>query len=223
MRITNINYGIELELRENIVNVLVVEHPQTMSQIIAELFQQCEGDDGNFVLSNKDKLYKINKEITLILEPFSINCNERKNIIRLHEELKNQIEETMIEETLELNSRIISYLEKITMKVPYMTTFQFKYDIKGLFKLLRVELEHEGTSLCENIINYLKALNQLCNSEIFIFLNLKSFLSSSEIMSLYEFAFYNKINLVLIENTVYNKMEGEEIYIIDKDMCIIDL
>lgn len=221
MRMANMNYGIELEFKENAVNVLVVEHPQTMSRIITELFQQCQGEDGNFVLSNKDKLYKINKEITLILEPFSVNCNERKIITKLYEELKIRIEETMIEETAELNSKIINYLEKITMEVPYITTFQFEYDIKGLFKLLSVELEDKGESLCENIINYLKVLNQLCKSKIFIFLNLKSFLSSSEIMSLYEFVFYNKINLVLIENNVYSRIKGEETYIIDKDMCII--
>ena len=126
MKLVNVNYGIELKLEENIVNVLVVEHSQILSQIINELYQQCKEGGGDFVLSRKEKIYKINKEMALILEPFTINCNERKIVTRLYEELKLQIDETMIEETVEFNSKIIEYIENVTMKVPYMTTFQFE-------------------------------------------------------------------------------------------------
>lgn len=221
MKLLNANYGIEFELNENEVNVLVVENPAVLSSIISELYKQSNGQDGNFVLSDKEKLFKFGKEIALVLEPFSINCNERRIVTKLYQELKTQIDEYMIEETVQLYSKIVDYLDKVTQKVPYLTTFQLDFDITGLFKLLDVELESSDYSLCENIIAYMKALAQLCGYQIMIFLNLKMFLSIEEIMSLYEFAFYNKIDLILIESTMHTTLQTEKTCIIDKDMCVI--
>jgi len=208
---------------ENIVNVLVIENPHALSSIMKELLKQSKGDDGSFILSEKEKLYKLSKEIALLLEPFTIDCNEKRILTKLYQELKIQVDENMSEETMELNAKIIDYLDKVTMTVPYLTTFQLEYDVLGLFKLLGVGLEYNETSLCENIISYLKALSQLCGYRTIVFLNLKSFLSSNDIMYLYEFAFYNKLNLILIENTLHKVLQNEKTCIIDKDMCVINI
>lgn len=221
MKLVNANYGIELELKENIINILVIENPAILSAVITEMYKQSNGEDGCFVLSEKEKLFKFSKEVVLILEPFSINCNEKKIITKLYQELKIQIDEYMSEETMQLYSRIVDYLDKATLKIPYFTTFQLDFDITGLFKLSGVELECNEQSLCENIITYLKAITQLCGYRIIVLLNLKAFLSIEEIKSLYEFAFYNKIDLILIESVLHTTIQGENICIIDKDMCVI--
>ena len=52
--------------------------------------------------------------------------------------------------------------------------------------------------------------------------NIKQYLTENEISELYKLAMYSKIQLVLIEFNMYGeKSEYEDIYIIDKDSCII--
>ncbi len=52
--------------------------------------------------------------------------------------------------------------------------------------------------------------------------NIKQYLTENEISELYKLAMYSKIQLVLIEFNMYGKKsEYEDIYIIDKDSCII--
>ena len=52
--------------------------------------------------------------------------------------------------------------------------------------------------------------------------NIKQYLTENEISELYKLAMYSKIQLVLIEFNMYGKKsEYENIYIIDKDSCII--
>ena len=222
MKLVNADFGLGIEFKENEVNVIVIEHPVVLSEVIREIYKQSNGGDGNFILSDKDTLFTFNKEIALILEPFTINCNEKRILTRLYQELKTQIDEYMSEETMHLNTKIIDYIDKVTLKVPYLTSFKLDFDITGLFKLLDVELERIEESLFDRIINYLKAITQLCDFKFVIFLNIKTFLSIEEIKALYEFAYYYKINLVLIENSLHTIISGEKVYIIDKDKCLID-
>ena len=51
--------------------------------------------------------------------------------------------------------------------------------------------------------------------------NLKSFVTIEEIKEIYKIAFYNKINILLIENYIYDKIEYEDVIVYDKDLCKI--
>lgn len=221
MKLVNAEYGLDIDFKENEVYVVIIEHPIILSEIIDEIYRQSNGGDGNFVISENDKLLTFNKEIALILEPFTINCNDKRILTRLYQELKTQVDEYMSEETMNLNSIIYDYLDKATLKVPYLTTYKLDFDIAGLFKLLDVELECIEESLFEKIINYVKAITQLCGFKYVIFLNLKNFLTINELKSLYEFAFYNKISLILLESSLHTIVQGEKTCIIDKDRCLI--
>ena len=65
-------------------------------------------------------------------------------------------------------------------------------------------------------------MNQVCGIRIFIAVNLKQYLTENQIFELYKLAKYSKIQLVLIEfHMSGEKMECEDIYILDKDKCII--
>lgn len=80
MKLVHSEYDIKIELKENNVNLLVIENRKLMTELVYELYNQCNGLDGRFVLSNDMKELKIDKEASIVLEPFTINCNERKVI-----------------------------------------------------------------------------------------------------------------------------------------------
>ena len=63
MKLVNTYYNIELEILENYVTVLSVENPLVYTKIIGDIWKQVNGEDGDFVLSDGDKIKNISKEM----------------------------------------------------------------------------------------------------------------------------------------------------------------
>ena len=125
----------------------------------------------------------------------------------------------MVIETGEIHAKLISYLEEISLKVPYHVTFDLEENIPNLLKAYNVRLETESNNLLERIVEYLKLLHQLCRIEVVFFINLQD----EELEQLSQFAFYEKISIVLLENVQKTKLNCEKTCIIDQDYCIINL
>ncbi len=221
MKFVNSLWNINLQLKENVFNVLVIENQNAMAQIIYELSEQYNGNDGNFILSDNNNLLKFNNLISLVLNPFSINCNEKKIISKLHSQLYDLANDIYYEKTKTLESNIINYLNILIDSLPYDLIFNYEFDIISLFKLQTVKLDQNLLSLTDKILNYIKVCADLTDIKLIIFINLKSFVNEFELLEIYKISSYYKINLLLIENLQRCKMNNECITIIDSDMCLI--
>ncbi len=223
MRLVSAKYGIDMEIRENMVNVLVVEAPDIFSRVIEELMCQIEGKPGTFILSEQDVIKTISKNADIIINPFRVDCNEKRIQQKLFQELSVIMNESLVERTVYLQGQIISYLEELLQKVPYLLDFDVEGSMFGLLKMCHVEVVNQGDSLVEKVVNYMKALKQFCAIKVIFVANLKLYLTQTELMELYKFVFYEKISLILLEHSEKGKLEGESICILDKDMCIINV
>lgn len=221
MKFVNSLWNINLQLKENVFNVLVIENQNAMAQIIYELSEQYNGNDGNFILSDNNNLLKFNNLISLVLNPFFINCNEKKIISKLHSQLYDLANDIYYEKTKTLESDIINYLNILIDFLPYDLIFNYEFDIISLFKLQTVKLDQNLLSLTDKILNYIKVCADLTDIKLIIFINLKSFVNEFELLEIYKISSYCKINLLLIENLQRCKMNNECITIIDSDMCLI--
>ncbi len=212
MTLVHSDNEIYIKFKENRVNVLVIENSKMMGEVVNELYNQCNGIEGNFIITENDRLFT---------EPFSISCNSKKILTLLYKELEDEAKNSMYEETNVLNSEIVKYIENIISKLPYPITFSDDFNINSIFKLVNVCLDDYCESICEKIINYIKIVSSLSKINTIIFLNLKSFVTIEEIKEIYKIAFYNKINILLIENYIYDKIEYEDVIVYDKDLCKI--
>lgn len=221
MRLIHSDYGIDMEVYENEVNLLCIEKSKLFSILIQELLDQKSGKVGKFILSEDEKILNIAKEVEVIINPFILDCNEKRIQLKLYQEVYEQAIGHYLPETTELNTKIVSYLEKITLDIPYDITFDLEENIQGMMKTYGLRIEQQTASLLEKIIDYLKILVRMCRIKTFIFVNLKTYLDPDDLNMLYEFVFYEKINLILFENQVTEKIKCEKVCILDQDMCII--
>lgn len=72
-------------------------------------------------------------------------------------------------------------------------------NLMDLYKLYGVQLETDGSSTLEKLMDYIKIMSSLCGIHMMIFVNLKDYLSENQIKELYKTVFYYKMNLLLIE------------------------
>lgn len=222
MKLVERELGIQIELKEDIAAVLVVEDISFRLSLVEELYQQMSGKDGNWLLVENEKTYDFSKSAEMILEPFTLQLNNKKIKTKLYQDLKHIADETFCIDGIELHSHISNFLEKLVENAPYPIRYNDEWNVLELLKMYGVEIEDMSDNLVEKVFQYIKMMNQVCNISIFFALNLRQYLTENQRKELYKLAQYSKIQLVLIEFDICgNKLDEEEVYILDQDDCII--
>lgn len=223
MKLLHTEYGLDITLRENEIIVISIENATVYTKILSDFWNQCHGGDGGFILSEGEKIKNIAKEMEVVFNPFLLDCNDKKIISKLYQELKEQSNDMFFEEGMALNTHIVTYIDKVINQVPYALNYNPDFEITNLLKIYNVEIESLGKTLLERVVDYLRVMGQICMIKTFVFVGMKQYFTEEEIKQLYEFVFYEKINLIIIESIHVNHIESEKCWIIDKDLCIIEM
>lgn len=222
MKLIERELGLEIELKENRVSILVIENVSQRMTLVSKLFEQFSGQESSWLLVEDEKSFDISKKCEIILEPFSIDLNSRKIISKLFQEIEERADEEFYEEGLMLHSQISAYLEQLLEKLPYPTEYSSAWDLSNVLKMYGVRLSEDCEDQFDKLCSYIKLLSQICGTEIFILVNMKPFFTEKQISELYKMASYGKIHLVLIEfNAGSHRYSEEDTYILDSDGCII--
>lgn len=210
MKLTNAKYSLGIEMKENQVNLLIVENPICMAEIIEGLQKQCHGEEGEMVLSRENQIIKFDKYADVILNPFSLHFSDRKIVNKLYTQLQ-EIAADYWEEKEKLNSEFVTLLDQVISNCPYSNiTFNLTCEWNDLFKLYDVGITALSDRLLDQLIEYIKVLSHLTEIKLLCLVNLKSYLASDELRELYQMAYYNKIYLLLIEPFEREGLEGEK-------------
>lgn len=223
MRLINNEFQVNIELLENIINVLIIEKNDLFTSLIYDLWSQCKGNEGTWILVEDTKQLAISKKIICIINPFQINLNEKRITTQLYHEVKFLSDESLLLDESKLNTEIINFLDKVSSLTPYPITYDSEFNLTNILKIYNFQIDDCCESLLERIIEYIKLLNRICYINIFVFIGIKQYLNNIELLYLYEFSLYEKIHLILIENHQYEILNFEKLSIIDKDLCIINL
>lgn len=223
MKLIHKQLGIRLEFKENIMNVLVVENPKVLTRLIDDFREQCLVNEGNWVLSESDIPISMKKYLFIILEPFSLDCNSKRILAKIYQNLEKEENCNQNQLRAEFNKSLMTYLDSICVQSDVPLTYCDEIDFQDILKMAKVQVDLHTDSLLEKVLEQILLEHQLFGTRLFVFLNLKAFLSEEEIQELYQECFYKKIDLLLIESNYVKKMDNESICIIDKDCCLIYL
>lgn len=209
------------EFYENEVQVVTIENEEYLTAFLQNMYQQSHGAEGKLILSADEKILSLSKCAEIIWNPFSIDINNKKILGKLFQELKNISMEEQYTEISEMNSRVVQYLDELNLKSPYSLQFNLDLDVIDLYKIYGVQLETEGTSIFEKLLEYVKIVESLCGVRLLIFINIKNYLTEIQLNELYKTAFYCKINLLLVEAHQSRCLECENNQLIDQERCLI--
>lgn len=201
----------------------IMESPEYFSRYVQELFNQMNGGEGNFVLSSDEKELDISKTMEIIVNPLSVNINDRKIINKLYSELSQTAYDS---ENYLATQGILADIQKYFLNLEqagnYMLEMDSEIDITALFKALNIKLEIFADDFFEMLNQYIKIAAELMKKKIVVFVNLGSYLSKEQLEELLKNAAYNEIILLLIENQQKDYfLEDTKCIIIDKDGCEI--
>lgn len=222
MKLSHFYFTEPLQIKENAITVLVVENPALLRSLIDDLLAQENGLDGEFALSDGDDELEISKCVSVVLTPFNLeDINAKKVQTKLIQIINTELLDYP-EQCADISSNVNSLLFKVCSETNYPVFFDPLDSWSNLLKALNVRIEMDGDSLAERVIEYLTIRRDLLSEKLFVIYGLHQFLSENELRQLYTELIYKKINVILIESAyTWNRLESEEITIIDKDMCFI--
>lgn len=221
MKFSCFDMGLEVELCENSVNVLVIENPSFFSELLERLMKQKVGEDAGILFAENADRLQMSKFVEIIHTPMLIELNSKRILNYMYKELGDICDLFYADEKQKINTMIVDLLDKVAEKEMYPITFNLNTEFSALLKLYDVRLDYQNESLLEKLLDSIKLEKMLCGTRIIILVNIKSFFSVEQLIELYKCAIFNKVQLILLEATQKEIIQYEKCCIIDKDRCYI--
>ena len=200
----------------------IIESPESFSGYVLELSTQIDGNEGQFVLSEKNKELDLAKKAELIFNPFTVDINERKILNKLYMELSDlSKEEEMYIKTVELLRHLQEYMLELEQCTEYILEFDQETDMSALLKAVNIHYETRDMDFMERLVQYMKVLAVVVGIKVFMFVNLRSYLTDHQMQEVMKEMKYQNIKGLFIESQQRSCMEGVKQYIIDVDRCEI--
>lgn len=204
--------------------VLVIEHPEILSNTISDLIHQVESGEGNFALFIGDKKVNFKGNVVFFDSCHRINFNDRTVWNRINTKLHDQmLSEYRYEEYARIKTRLYSWIEDLIFDIDLPIHFNIDdFNLMGFVKSLPLYcISSTEDRLLEQMIDVMKLYTSTINPALYIFQNLKSYLKEDELDMFYQNAIREKHRILLIENQVKNRSAREKCTIIDYDRCVI--
>lgn len=202
----------------------IIESPALFSKYVQELYAQYNGSEGNFILSDNGKELKLVKELELIINPFTLNINDKKILTKLYTELSNlAYMEEMYIQTREAMSNLQNYFMTLEQLSPYILETDMEIKVIDIFKAIGVKPAVSNGDFFERLIQYIKLSAQIMQKRLVVLVNIRSYITDLQLEQLIETAAYSEILLLLIENCQRDFSNQLFRYIIDVDGCEIFL
>lgn len=223
MKLVHPDIESQIEFNENEIQILVIENKSAFAKYTKMLFDQVNGVEGEFVLSNEGKLQKISKSMDILFDYYSLQVNSRKVLPKLYANVKIEMNSgEYYKTTTELASIICNYFEEIIDVMQLPLEYNANFDLSGILKVVDMRIHSDPETLTEKLIDYMLAMKEFLGVNYFIFVGLKNYFPKEELEQLYQEIAYQKYGVLLIEGDAREKsMQYENYHIIDQDLCEI--
>lgn len=222
MKLVHVGIDMQIMYDKDSINELIIESPDCFMKYIRELIRQTSGIDGEFVLSEKDMILNISKSVEVIVNPFTVDVNDKKILGKIYDELKHiAYGEKYYVKSQEMYQKIMSYIIDVIDDSDYILDLDSEIDMSMLLKAVGVKIGMDPDDFVGNIFKYMQLVIELLKRKLVVIVNLRSYIDDIQYNEFIGMCRYKKINVLLIENSKKNSVAGVKQYIIDKDRCEI--
>lgn len=222
MNIISEYFDNSFELKSEVINTLVIENRELFISFIKQLHIEMSTEEGKIILQDDLKELNFKKYAELIIDPFTLDPNNVKNLKKLYEKIiDNSSNEEIYEKRLVFENVLKDYIEEIVFSSDYELIYD-GLDYQNIFKAVNLHIDTEVNNLTSMIIDYMRISSDLTGTKLFIFVNLDNFLADADLIELQNFICYNNIIVFCLQNQLKRKLvENENLRIIDEDLCEI--
>lgn len=204
-------------INEGDIATLIIENPIALRNTVRGI----TNSEPEFVLSKGFSPVELSKYAEIVTNIFEVDFGSRKIAGKLSAEAE-KISNDYPDETHSLLMTLNNYAELLSTKMDYPIKFSFVENTEKIIKLLDFTVDNENMPFSECLLAYMNLCRNFFGKQLFVFMNLKCFLSDNEFKLFCKNVAYEKFCVLLIEAFDCDRAsEYEKKIIIDNDLCVI--
>jgi CRISPR-associated protein Csn2 len=203
--------------------VLQIENP-TLFTRVARSLQDGDGAESleGFSAWVGDEEVPFSKCSLVITDPLQLPWDDRRIMTAVVNRLEREFleDEDLRKEVERAQRALSSKMLGLSFGLDSMYQFSIEWDFKRYLKNVGFgAMVQPDESYLDNLMNFISLVLDSGFNKVLVFVNLKTFLSKTDIEKLYEHVFYTNISMLLIENKVdMNTYTYENKRVIDQDL-----
>lgn len=209
-----------ITIQDGYMHYMIIENPKQFTMYVQELLSQKLGHPGNFILFDEQGEHKVSENIEVVIDPFSLNPNTKGNLGSLYSNIKEEAyDEVNFSTTDRLLTDLTDHVHKIVIQQSISASCSTEIQLQSLLKILGVGFFLDSQSLLENVMDYMIIASNFSKMRLFVFVNLRTYLTDTEMSQLSDFISYNRIGVLFLEAQTFEFSERDCVKVIDNDLC----
>ena len=209
----------EFEITADKVLALEIENKKYFYRTVLGLYSLSRGEmveEFQFYDSSMNEMK--NPNILIINDFFNIDLDSKKISTELHKNIISEIDEKMMQELVKNYKKIYNSFNKILHNIDLPLTMIQDFNPDVFIKTLKISVERKD-ELLDNLLLLIDIEKNLNINNAIFFINLKQYLTNSELVELYKYSIYSSVPIVLIDSQTYGvTLEYEKKIIIDDNL-----
>ena len=209
-----------VEIKENEIYALEIENKNYFYRIVKDLHNIYDGNisDDIYLLDDSDNEISYFNKFKIFIDFFDFNLNSKRVSSDIAKYVSENISIEGKDSVLNLYNKIIKLYKRELNNIELPLIIEQEPDVDNITKKLKISIEVRQ-SLIDNLLLLIDIETIFKTKNILIFINLKQYLTKSEIEELYKYSIYNGIPLLLIDSQCYGGiLNNEKKLIIDENV-----
>ena len=219
MKIVHPKINSKIEMFDCEINVLVIEAPGFLYELLTDIKKQINNFEGNTVLSICNEPVSFHKYVELITDPLAIEMNSRTIMKKVLVAMEKCGQDAVYyERTQKLMAEIETYINDLSLN--FDTEIEC-HDIsfQQILKAAEVTVADEYSRLVDRIYAYMELIREFEGDKLFIFVNLSSFIKNEQLQEFVNTVVGHSFRVLLIDSHDFERLEQENHLIVDCDFC----
>ncbi len=212
----------QLLLKSDYVTILEISNPKLFSRIISLFYKRVTlGDERNDLLLSDDdnNIKNISKETILLTNYYDFTFIHKKLISKFNEKILSNLNYNYASKD-QINILLNKISNLVTDSIEVDLDYEFSVpEADKIIKIMDFNFTNifQNESIYDIIKNIIELISDMNICKIIVLVNLKSYISSIELLNLYKYSKYRNIFLLLIESKESILLEYEYKIYIDDD------
>lgn len=200
---------------------VIIENQTLLYDIVSDIAAQLQGLDGRTVLSENNKVLRMDKYAEQIMQfvPFDMN---RKGIVN---KIVGELQHIAVDGDHYLQtSEMLAHWERYCMELEFELTGDInftKITVDSLIKAAGVEIVDDYDDLAERLVDYFRLVETYDCKKLFVLVNLRSYMPDCMAQLFLDSILERGYQVLLLEGMERPLLNHEKRYIVDADRCII--
>lgn len=209
-----------IEFEGSVVNCIEIENKTYFYRLINDLNYLSNGEYIESIIFFDDSMKECNMlgKIGIVCDYFNFDFNNKKLMTILNKKISDEVKIEDKVELAKLYNKIVKKFLPIINEFDLNITIENEFDVDTFVKLLNISLNKKD-NLLDNLFMLMDIEKILNINKILIFINLKQYLSKTELLEFYKYSLYNNVVILLVDSISYGVANDyEKKLIIDNEL-----